>query len=237
MEEIDIKELLNVLLKKLYIVIIVTIIGAIAGFIYSRYMIDPLYKSTTSFVLSQVTSTKNDVQISEITQNDVTLNQKLVSTYSEIIKSKTIAKQVISKLDLAMSEEEFMSRITVNAKDDTELILISVSNEDPILASDIANCLVEVFREKISEVYKIENLSVIDIAEPSIYPYNIGTFKNTCLFGMIGLVLSCGIIFIIYYFDNTIKKQEDIEELLGVPVIASIALYNEELEAENVYGN
>ena len=237
MEEIDIKELVNVLFKKLYVIIIVTVIGAIAGFLYSKFMIKPMYKSTTSFVLSKANDIQDNIQVGAITQNDITLNQKLVSTYSEIVKSKAIAKKVINNLNLNMTEEEFMSNITVNAKDDTELILISVSNENPRLSADIANSLVEVFKDKITEVYKIENLTVIDIAEPSLYPYNIGTLKNTCLFGIIGMILSCGIIFLIFYFDNTVKKQEDVEALLGIPVIASITKYNEELEAENIYGN
>lgn len=236
MEEIDVKELFKVLIKKLYVIIIVTIIGAAIGFAYSKYGVKPMYKSTTSFVLSKATG-QDSIQAGAITQSDVTLNQKLVSTYSEIIKSKALAKQVITNLGLNMSQSEFMSNISVSAKDDTELILITVSNRDPELAASIANSLVEVFKDKITEVYKIENLAIIDVAEPSKTPYNMGTTKNTVLFAMVGLVLSCGIIFLIFYFDNTVKRQDQIEELLGIPVIASIVKYDEGMEGKKAYGN
>ena len=70
----------------------------------------------------------------------------------------------------------------------------------------------------------------IDVAEPSDVPYNVGTIKNILLFAVIGLVLSCGVIFIIVYFDDTIKDEKDIESLLNIPVIASIPKLEDESE-------
>ena len=82
--------------------------------------------------------------------------------------------------------------------------------------------MAEVFREKVNQIYKIDNLSVIDIAEPSSLPYNIGTVKNIVIFALVGLILSCGVIFLIVYFDDTVKDEKDIEALVNIPVIASI---------------
>lgn len=225
MEELDIIELLYALKKRIKYIVIAVVIGALVGFIYSKFLVTPMYKSSTTFVLSK--STENNVQVENtsseaITQSDITLNSKLVSTYSEIIKSKTIAKEVINTLGLDMTVEQFKSNVTVTSKDDTELIEITVSNENGKIAADIANSLAEVFREKVYEVYKIDNLSIIDVAEEDTEPYNIGTVKNIVLFALVGMVLSCGIIFLIVYFDDTIKDEKDIEALLNIPVIASI---------------
>lgn len=225
MEELDIIELLYALKKRIKYIVIAVVICALVGFIYSKFLVTPMYKSSTTFVLSK--STENNVQVENtsseaITQSDITLNSKLVSTYSEIIKSKTIAKEVINTLGLDMTVEQFKSNVTVTSKDDTELIEITVSNENGKIAADIANSLAEVFREKVYEVYKIDNLSIIDVAEEDTEPYNIGTVKNIVLFALVGMVLSCGIIFLIVYFDDTIKDEKDIEALLNIPVIASI---------------
>lgn len=225
MEELDIIELLYALKKRIKYIVIAVVIGALVGFIYSKFLVTPMYKSSTTFVLSK--STENNVQVENtsseaITQSDITLNSKLVSTYSEIIKSKTIAKEVINTLGLDMTVEQFKSNVTVTSKDDTELIEITVSNENGKIAADIANSLAEVFREKVYEVYKIDNLSIIDVAEEATEPYNIGTVKNIVLFALVEMVLSCGIIFLIVYFDDTIKDEKDIEALLNIPVIASI---------------
>ena len=98
MEEIDLKELFNVLVKKMYIIVLTTIFCALLGFIYSKFIVTPMYNSSTSFVLSKSENGQN----TSITQNDLTLNSKLVSTYGAIIKSKTIASSVIKELGLNM---------------------------------------------------------------------------------------------------------------------------------------
>ncbi len=226
MEELDIMELFYALKNKIAYIIVTVLLFAVLGFVYSKFLITPMYKSSTTFVLSKSTESTTQSGTSTtseaITQSDVTLNSKLVSTYSEIIKSKTIAKEVMASLGLDMTVGEFRSRVTVSSKSDTELIEITVANEDPEVSAAIANSLAEVFRDKVYEVYKIDNLSVIDIAEPNSVPYNIGTVKNILLFAIVGLVLSCGIIFIIVYFDDTVKEEKDVEALLNIPVIAAI---------------
>lgn len=234
MEELDIIELLYALKNKIKYIVITVVVFALLGLIYSKFLVTPMYKSSTTFVLSKskdiTIQSENNTNSEAITQNDITLNSKLVSTYSEIIRSKTIAKEVINSLGLDMTISEFISGVTVTSKDDTELIEITVSNSDSKLSADIANSLAEVFREKVNEIYKIDNLSVIDVAEPSDVPYNIGTIKNILLFAVIGLVLSCGIVFIFVYFDDTIKDEKDIESLLNIPVIASIPKLEDESE-------
>ncbi len=227
MEELDIIELLYALKNKIKYIIATVVVFALAGLVYSQFLVTPMYKSSTTFVLSKskdstTQSNNNSTNTEAITQNDIALNSKLVSTYSEIIRSKTIAKEVINSLGIDMTVNEFIKNVSVTSKADTELIEITVSNEDGKLAADIANSLTEVFREKVNDIYKIDNLSVIDIAEISYIPYNIGTVKNIVLFAIVGLVLSCGIIFVIVYFDDTVKDEKDIEALLSIPVIASI---------------
>ena len=229
MEELDIIEVLYALKKRIKYIVISVVVCALAGLLYSKFVVVPMYKSSTTFVLSKSTDEKDNISKENtvndsqaITQNDITLNSNLVSTYSEIIKSKTIAKEVINSLGLDTTISEFTSNVTVTSKDDTELIEITVSNPDPNLSADIANSLAEVFREKVNEVFKIDNLSVIDIAEPSETPYNVGTVKNILLFGIIGLFLSSGVIFLIVYFDDTVKEEKDIENLLNIPVIVAI---------------
>lgn len=234
MEELDIIELLYALKNKIKYIVITVVVFALLGLIYSKFLVTPMYKSSTTFVLSKskdiTIQSENNTNSEAITQNDISLNSKLVLTYSEIIRSKTIAKEVINSLGLDMTISEFISGVSVTSKDDTELIEITVSNSDSKLSADIANSLAEVFREKVNEIYKIDNLSVIDVAEPSDVPYNIGTIKNILLFAVIGLVLSCGIVFIFVYFDDTIKDEKDIESLLNIPVIASIPKLEDESE-------
>ena len=215
MEEINLKELYSYFKSKILWIVIIIVTILIVGNVYTILKRVPMYQSNTTIVL--VGESKDGYN-----QSDSQLNQNLIGTYSEIIKSKTIAKEVINTLGLDMSPDELISSVTVTSKDDTELIEITVSTEDSKLSADIANSLTEVFREKVNQIYKIDNLSVIDIAEPSSLPYNIGTVKNIVIFALVGLIISCGVVFLIVYFDDTVKDEKDIESLLNIPVIASI---------------
>lgn len=223
-EEIDIKEIVYYIFKKKVWVILCCILGLIAGIVYTRFFVTPMYSSYSTVVLSKPTdiSTISTTTGEGITQNDITLNSKLVATYSEIMKSRAVASEVKEKLGLNVSEEALMSNISVTAKDDTEMLKIQVSNEDPVIAANVANSLSEVFSSKVKEIYNIENVTVIDTAIPSSSPYNVSYAKNAAIFGMVGLVLCCGVLFVIFYFDTTIKSKSEVEELLGLEVLAVI---------------
>ena len=224
-EEIDIKEIIYYIFKKKVWVILCCILGLIAGVVYTKFFVTPMYSSYSTVVLSKPTDTSviSSTTTGEgITQNDITLNSKLVATYSEIMKSRAVASEVKEKLGLDISEEALMSNISVTAKDDTEMLKIQVSNEDPVVAANVANSLSEVFSSKVKEIYNIENVTVIDTAIPSSLPYNVSYAKNAAIFGMVGLVLSCGVLFVIFYFDTTIKSKSEVEDLLGLEVLAVI---------------
>lgn len=229
MEEIDLKEIFYYIFKKKIFVILSVIICAIIGILYTKFMVTPMYSSYSTVVLSKpedstniTVNSTNETTSNSITQNDITLNPKLISTYSEIMKSRTVAEQVINELNLDISENELMSNISVSAKDDTEMLKISVSNKDPQTAAQIANSITEVFKVKIKEIYNIENVTIIDKAIASSAPYNVNYLKNGAIFGIIGGIACCGILFLLFYFDTRIKSKEEVEELLNLEVLAVI---------------
>lgn len=235
MEEIDLKELGYSFWKNKVLIIILAIVGMALGIVYQKFLVTPMYKSTTSLVLAQGNGSNSDIEKidgtntnnNDITLNDITLNQKLVSTYGEIIKSRTVAKDVIEKLNLSMSEDQFIANITVNSKKDTELLEITVQNEDSKAAVEIVNALADAFIKKVADVYNINNVSVIDVGEQDSTPFNIDLLKTSAISTFAGIMIAVLIIFIKFYFNNTISNEEDIEKGLGLPVLAVIPKYNE----------
>ena len=221
MEEINLKELFNYFISKLVIIILISLIVAIIGCSYTLFLQKPLYNSSTTIVL-----TRSDGESGTITQNDITLNQKLVSTYREIVKSRRVINQVISNLGLKISYESLSKNISVTSIQDTELIKITVSSEKPETAKKIADETAVVFGSEIQEMYKIENISIVDTAVVANKPYNINITKQLIIYLALGIVLGIGIVFIIYYFDTTIKTVEEVENKLGLPILGQIPLKN-----------
>ena len=218
MEEIDLKELLEFFKSKIGLLIIVTVSICLLGSIYGLFIQTPMYKSYTTIILGSNESTNT----STITQSDVTLNKNLVDTYAEIVKSRRVLDQVIKELNLDVSYSTLHSRISVSALNDTEIIKITVSDEDGINAKNIANVTANVFSKEIVKLYNMNNVNILDEATENTTPYNINVIKQAVIYFMIGLVVSAGIIFIIYYFDRSIKTTEQIEQKLKLPILGSV---------------
>ena len=219
MDEINLKDLFNYYVKRILVIILVTIVALMIGFIYSTEIQVPMYHGTTTIILVQK---QNDKDTSYAYQNELNINEKLVSTYSQIIKSRRVLEQVINNLKLETTPKELAEDINVTAVTDTSIIKVSVSDKDNKKAVSIANEVANVFKKEISNIYNLENVSIVDNAIIEEKPYNINLIKELAISGIAGIVLSCGILFLVYYFDNTIKTKTDIEESIGLPVLAEV---------------
>lgn len=216
MEEIDLKEMFDYFKSKIMWIIISLVIIVGAGNVYTILTRVPMYRSSTTIVLV------NDNSKSGYNSTELQLNKNLVSTYAEIIKSRKVLKQVISNLDLKCTSAELSSNITVEAVENTEIIKISVGNDDSERAAQIADEIASVFSSEIKKIYKLNNISVVDKAEKNINPYNINYLKDNVIYIAVALILSCGFIFIMFYFDTTIKTSEEIEKKLGLTVLGIV---------------
>jgi len=228
MEELDLKELFLIFWNRKLEIILITLVTIAIGVVYSYFFIVPEYKATTTLVLVQ--SSSNVEQSGEgITQTDLTLNSKLVSTYSEIMKSKSVLMQVVNDLGVEdLTEADLRNSISVKARQNTEVIEIIIKNLDPNLAAQIANKVAEVFSEKIVEMYNISNIYILDRAEPNEVPSNINHMKDIVIFAFIGVVISVGFVLILNMLDTTIKTEQDVENATGLLVLSSIPNYEVE---------
>lgn len=221
MEELDLKELFTIFWNKKTQIILIVAIFMVIGMIYTMGFVTPVYTSSTTLVLATSDSSSNS-DSNSITTTDVTLNSKLVSTYSELVKSKNVLRQVKSNLNSDFNEQEMRKNITVTSVKDTEIIEITVTHEDPAYAAKIANEIAKVFTQKVSEIYNINNVHVVDEAEVSSSPSNVNHAKDIVIFALVGIVVAVMYVLIVNMLDTTVKTQEDIERMLKIPVLANI---------------
>ena len=214
MEEINLMELLSYFLEKSKIIIITVLVCLLCGLVYTGFIKDAMYKSDVNVVLVS----KN----SSLSQNDIMVNQKLASTYRELVESRSVLSKVIKNLDLDYSIKELQEMIVVESVNDTEILKIVVSSKDSKEAVKIANETASVFEKEISKIYNLENVSIVDKAMLAKEPYNVNIIKDIIIYIGVGLVLSVGVLFVIYYFDNSVKSVEQIERQLGVAVIGTV---------------
>lgn len=223
MEELDLKELFNIFWSRRVYIAIITAIFFIIGIIYTFIFVTPDYESTTTIILAKYSETTGETET--ITTTDLTLNQKLVSTYSELIKSKNILNDVINHLQINKTVGGLRNAITVSAVKDTDLIQIKVTDADPEVAQTIASEIADVFIEKVANgVYNINNVQVWDKAEVPTSPYNINHMKDLVIFIFIGVVVAAVYALVANMLDTTVKSKEDIEKKVGVSVLTTIPI-------------
>ena len=225
MEEIDLKEMFNMFWSKKIQMIIIILIFLIGGIIYTS--------ESTTLVLASSEDTENNINTT-ITATDITINSKLVSTYSELVKSKNILREVITNLGISIDEDALRKNVKVSSVKNTELIEITVEDENSAVAAKIANEIARVFTEKVKEIYNINNVQIVDEAEISSTPSNINHIKNSIMSVGIGLVVAVIYVIIASMLDTTIKTSEDIEANFNIPVLASIPMI-EKLNNERKY--
>lgn len=223
-ETIELRELLEILLKRKLLIVIITLTCTIVGGIYSAFLITPMYKSETTLM---VNGAKNMSDIaSSLDIGSINLSQKLVVTYGEIVKSRIVLEQTIKHLKLDMTYEELFKKITAQQVGGTEILKISVEDEDPVEAAKIANKISGVFVKEVMRILKVNNVETIDKAIPMPKPINIKITLNVAISMILGLMFGVFVAFMMEYLDNTIKTENDIEKYLELPVLGLIPDHN-----------
>lgn len=231
MEELDLKELFGIFWAKKVHIILLILIFMVIGFIYSFIFLVPEYQSITQILLAKSNTTTQDGTSQGMTTSQVTLNQQLVSTYSELVKSESVLTKVRDNLQIDKSIEDLRKNITVSTKDDTEIIQIAVVDQEPEMARNIANEVANVFIEQIAKgYYDMDNVYVVDEAKLEDAPYNINHIKDLVIFGAIGFVIACVYVLIANMLDTTVKSKEDVEKKIGLTVLTTIPLYDSNIK-------
>lgn len=218
-EKINLKRLNSVLKKNQIKIIILLLLFALCGYFYSYNFVVPKYKSTSTILLASNSLNRDN---NTVTQTDVNLNKTLISTYGKILKSNNVLEKVIENLNLNVTKEDLYKNVQIEEVKDTQIIQIGVVNEDATMAQKIANELNKVFIEEIKQIYKMDNINVVDKASMEVEPYNVNHIRDILVFVLIGIFFSISMISVVYFLDTTIKIEQDVEEFIGVNLIGTI---------------
>lgn len=230
-EDIDIKRILEIIFSKKILIILILLLSITLGYVYSYYYKKPEYKSSVTILL---VADENRVD-KELTQTDLSINSSLISTYSSIAKSTNVIQKTIENLGLNISASKLQKSIEATQIEKTQFLKITVKNENPEVAKNIANELAKVFTEQIKEIYNLENISIVDEAEVESQPCNINHIKDIIIFTFAGMIVSAILVMVIYIFDDTIKDEKDIERNIKLKNIGTLPVdkENNELIIEN----
>ena len=214
--EIDLLELLRVLWSKIGYVILAALALGLLMVLVSKVFMKPQYESTTKmYVLSKQDSS------STVTSGDLQASSLLTKDYAELIQSRQVVETVIAQLNLDLTYEEFLNKITVTTQNDTRILSITVKDEDPYVASQMADAIRVAASDHIQNVMNTEAVDEANIPDEPVSP----SIKKNGLIGAIaGAFIAIVIIIIVYLTNDTIQTSEDVERYLGVSTLGIIPL-------------
>ena len=219
-ETISLQELFATLKKRLWLIIALTILAVVIAGIVSYTLLTPIYQTSTQILVNQ-----EKTEASQLTNQNIQTDLQLINTYSVIIKSPTILDEVSKQLDLGLTVEQLNSKITVSNAENSQVVNVSVQDPDPAIAVDIANSTANVFQERIIELMSVDNVSILSpaVLKEDPQPVEPNPMLNMAIAAVIGLMLGVGIAFLLEYLDTSIKNDQDIEDMLDIPVLGHIS--------------
>lgn len=214
--EIDIKELFYVLLHKLWVIVIAIILGSTVVGLINQLLITPLYTSTTKvYVINRQDESKT-------TYSDLQTGTQLTQDYMILVRSRPVMEKVIEDLELTISPGELADMIYVVNPEGTRILEISVVNEDPVLAKEIADAIAEVSSEQMVNIMEMEKVNIVEYGNLPMSASSPNIPKNTVFGGLVGAVIASLAIIIVHMMNDNIRSSEDIEKYLGITTLGII---------------
>lgn len=215
--EIDLLQLFYALKKKIWFILAAMIIGGGLAGACSKFLITPLYSSTSMmYILSKETTLTSLA--------DLQIGSQLTEDYKVIVNSRPVLGEVIDSLALDMSYEQLLAKISIGNPTDTRILTVTVTDPDPYRAKAIVDCVAETASDYIGEIMEMIPPKIIENGTVPIMKTSPSNGKNAVLGALAGMILVCGIVVIQVIMNDTVRTEEDVERYLGLTVLASVPL-------------
>ena len=195
--------------------------------IYNIFFINKEYEANVKIFIGKqkfknITETYNNEEIN--------LYQRLITTYSEVIKSKKLINESIKGSKMNYLQDKYkninydllMENLTVNPIANTQIIEIKYKSLNPQQSYDLLYSITENLISYSKELYPNVNITVLEQVHVNL---NQLMNKKLTIIGLgliLGLIVGIGGIIGVMYLNNTYKNQKSLEEEIGLTVIGDI---------------
>ena len=216
--EIDVFQLVKVLWKRKFLIVLAALVAGLAAFAYSSFVIKPQYTSTTRIYVVN----RNQADKPGLTNQDLQAGAYLVKDYREIILSQDVLEKVVADQKLTMDAKTLGRKVSVAVPAETRIVSISVRDGNPEEASRIANALREVAAQKIISVTRVSDVTTLEEARPATSPSSPNIRRNTMMATIAGVGFIVVIVLLVELLDDRVKRPEDIEEVMHLSLLGVI---------------
>ena len=216
--EIDVLQLVKVLWKRKWIIVLAALVAGVVSFAYSSFVIKPQYTSTTRIYVVN----RNQADKPGLSNQDLQAGAYLVKDYREIILSQDVLEKVVTDQKLTIDAKTLGKKVSVNVPTDTRIVSISVRDGNPEEASRIANALREVAAQKIISITRVSDVTTLDEARPATSPSSPNIRRNTMMSVIVVTGLVILVVLLVEVLDDRVKRPEDIEEVMQLSLLGVV---------------
>lgn len=220
--EIDLLGLFLHLKKRIWIILLVTVVFALGGYFSTKMMMTPQYTAKTQIYIYQ-----GEVQENMVDYTSLAVATQLRKDCAVLITGENVTKVVVEKLNLGMSAKALSGAVKVTTEDNTRILSLSYTDTNPERAALVINTVREVAAEQIKTIMEVDAIKTIFEAEVPTTFSAANAKKNATTAAIIGAVLACGVIIVLFLLDDTIRTEDDVERHLGLCTLAGIPASSE----------
>lgn len=238
--EITISDILRMLKAHIMLIIIITLLCGVLAYLYSSYMITPLYSTSTllyvtnSEELPGESSTQSEEattasgEIKKAGANDIAISARIAQVCVTLFKTDLMMEKIIDYLDLPLTSGALKGMIGVSVVENTQFLRVNVTSADPTLAAKIANAIPLAGQDLYKVFFPYGKIVTADKAGVPGSPSSPNVRQNTLVGFGIGLVIAILLSLFLEMIDTTVKPGDDLYKMYDIPVFAGIA----DIEAE-----
>ena len=216
--EFTLKDILTILLKKIWIILLVSVLCMALFFSFSNFLMSPSYTTTAKMLVNQKETGNN----ASANLNQINYNERIVGTYVEILQTNNFLEKVSEKINQTYTSSELRSMISISAVNSTQIFQISVRNTNPSHAFTIANAIVELVPEHIMNIYPADSVGVVESPVLPSSPSSPNVKLYTILGFFVGFLITFIIIILMELLDTRLKSEEDLTNNFEIPILGSI---------------
>lgn len=225
--ELDSRKVLQIIRQNVWIIVLFTMLAAIASFVVTKFFITPEYVSKATLYVQNAETRKEGAGINTA---DLTAAIKLVQTYTVIMESDLVMDEVARQVGGQYTGAQIRGMFSAESVNETEVLQINVKNESPQMAYNIAAALLRVAPDELMRVIKAGAVEVIDYASYPKHPSSPNMKQNVVRGTLLGFLLSLVILVMLELFKTKISDEQDLAAIFSVATIGVVP----EFESQNI---
>ena len=218
---VDLQRALGAIFGKMWLIAMCSVICAVISFLGTFFLITPKYEASALFYVNNNSFSLGDASLS-IDSGDISASKSLVNSYIVILNTRESINEVIEHSGVDRTYAEIQEMITAASVNGTEIFEVVVTSTDPQEAELIANAIADILPERIAGIIEGTSAKVVDPAVIPSKPSSPSYVVNVMVGFLVGLILSVGLIIMQEMFDIKIRTDEDIAQVCGHPVLATV---------------